>query len=283
MALHDAAPFVHLAPQKVAPGTYLIRDVQHALGQPLSVYLNSMVIQGAEPIIVDTGASKHRERWLQDVFGLVEPEDVRWVFLSHEDLDHAGNLGQVMQACPNARLVCSWALVERFANAYDFPLDRCLWLNDGQSFDAGDRTLVAVCPPVYDCPTTRGLFDTRTGVYWAADAFACPVPGGAGTTPLDNVEHLDPEAWWEGMVMFGIHALSPWLSMVDADRYAACVEQVRRYGMTTIASGHSPVIEGARVDQAFDMMGRLAAAEPPPCPDQAALEAMQKAMGGVMK
>ncbi|WP_214366143.1 MBL fold metallo-hydrolase [Pseudonocardia sp. H11422] len=280
MTLADNDVRVHLAPKKIAPGTHLIQDVQHALGQPLSVYLNSMVIQGAEPVIVDTGSARNREAWLQDVFGLVDPQDVRWVFLTHDDSDHTGNLSQVMDACPNATLVCSWTIVERFANAYDFDLSRCRWVNDGESFDAGDRTLVAVRPPVYDSPATRGLFDTSTGVYWAADAFASPVPGGPGGSPVDDVADLDPEAWWGGMVMFGLHALSPWLSMVQKRKYAQSVRQVRAHGMATIASGHSAVISGASVGQAFDMLGNLAGAQPPPCPDQAVLEMMLRAMGG---
>jgi hypothetical protein len=277
--LHADRP-AHLPPKKVAPGTHLIQDTQFALGAPLSVYLNSAVIQGAEPIIVDTGSARNRDRYLEDVFGLVEPEDVRWVFLSHDDADHTGNLSQVMEACPNANLVCSWTLVERFSNAYDFPLHRCRWVNDGESFDAGDRTLVAVRPPVYDSPTTRGLLDTSTGVYWAADSFAAPVPGGAGVAPIDNIAELDQEAWWGGMVMFGIHALSPWLSLVDEERFAACVKSVQSYGMTTLISGHSPVIDGPQVAQAFDMLGRLAGTTPPPCPDQAVLDMMLQAMGG---
>ena len=36
-----------------------------------------------------------------------------------------GNLDQVMEACPNANLVCSWAITERYTNAFDFPLGRC--------------------------------------------------------------------------------------------------------------------------------------------------------------
>jgi hypothetical protein len=276
---HNERP-LHLPPKRVAPGTHLIQDSQYALGQPLSVYLNSAVIQGAEPIIVDTGSARNREQWLQDVFSLVEPEDVRWVFLSHDDSDHTGNLSQVMDACPNATLVCSWTLVERYSNAYEFPLDRCRWVNHGDSFDAGDRTLVALRPPVYDSPATRGLFDTSTGVYWAADSFASPVPGGPGVTPIDDIAELDTESWWGGMVMFGIHALSPWLSMVDGDRFAANVKEVQSHGMTTLISGHSPMIGGPQVEQAFDMMVRLAGAEPPPCPDQVVLEMMLKAMGG---
>ena len=52
------------------------------------------------------------------------------------------------------------------------PLDRCRFLRDRESIDAGDRTLLAVRPPLFDNPTTRGLFDSTTGVYWSVDTFA---------------------------------------------------------------------------------------------------------------
>ena len=76
--------------------------MQQACGEPLQVYLNSMVIRGAEPVIVDTGTPANRRQWLEDVFAIVEPEDVRWIFLSHDDVDHSGNLDEVFAACPNA-------------------------------------------------------------------------------------------------------------------------------------------------------------------------------------
>ena len=40
---------------KIAADTYVSQQVQPALGQPLFVYINSMVILGKEPVIVDTG------------------------------------------------------------------------------------------------------------------------------------------------------------------------------------------------------------------------------------
>ena len=49
------------------------------------------------------------------------------------------------------------------------PLDRCRFVNDGDAIDAGDRRLVALRPPVFDNPTTRGLFGERTGVLWSVD------------------------------------------------------------------------------------------------------------------
>ena len=47
-----------------------------------------MVIRAAEPVVVDTGMMENREQYLEDVFSLVEPEDIRWVFISHDDVDH---------------------------------------------------------------------------------------------------------------------------------------------------------------------------------------------------
>jgi hypothetical protein len=280
MSFLPTEPSERHAPTKVAPGTYLIHEVQHALGQPLSVYLNSLVIQAAEPVIVDTGTARNRRAWLEDVFGLVDPADVRWVFLSHDDADHTGNLAEVMAACPNAELVCSWAITERFANAFAFPLQRCRWVNDGDTFEAGDRTLVALRPPVYDSPSTRGLLDQRTGVYWAADAFATPVPGGeGGPTLASDVAELDPEFWWNGMVMFGFHALSPWLNLVDSDDFARAVDRVQSCQPSTIVSAHSPAITGTNVNQVLALTRRLPATEPPPAPDQVVLDHILAASG----
>jgi hypothetical protein len=261
------APTIHVPPTQVADETFVIHSVQEALGQPLFVYLNSMVIRGAEPMIVDTGTIANREQWLRDVFELVEPEDVRWVFLSHDDVDHSGNLEQVMEACPNASLVCNWAMIERHTNCFNFPLDRCRWIAHGEHLDLGDRTLVAHRPPVYDSPTTRGLFDTSTGVFWAVDTFATPLPD-----PGFGVADLDADFWRFGMTLFALGAVSPWLSMLDVAKYGAFVDSVQSFDIRTVAACHTPVIEGPYIEQAFDLVRSLPTVEPPPLPDQSVLD-----------
>jgi flavorubredoxin len=245
----------------------VIHQVQPALGEPLFVYLNSMVILGEEPVIVDTGTPANRVQWFEDVFGPVEPEDVRWVFLSHDDVDHSGNLDEVMTACPHARLVCNWAMVERHSNCFDFPLERCHWIMHEESFSVGDRTLHAVRPPVFDSPTTRGLFDPSTGVYWAVDTFATPLPD-----PHLGIADLDPEFWQFGMTMFAFGAVSPWLSMLDHAKFGRHVDRVQGLDITTIAACHTPVIEGQFIQQAFDRVREFPLVEPPPLPDQSVLD-----------
>lgn len=266
-------PTFRKVPTEVAPETFVVHEVQHALGQPLSVYINSAVIRAEQPVLVDTGSYRNRRLWLEDAFSLVDPEDVRWVFVSHEDPDHVGNLAEIMQTCPNAILVSSWALTERFANAFEFPLDRCRWLEDGGSFDAGDRRMTLLRPPAYDSPTTRGLLDTKTGVYWAVDLFATPVPGGEGARDLaEEVSQLAPDFWAHGMTMFAINALSPWLRLVDVERWAVEVQRLADHSVSAIISGHSPTIGPAAVGQALDLLRTLPTADCPPPPDQAVLD-----------
>jgi flavorubredoxin len=270
MNFSPVAPRERVPPAQIGPDTYLVHQVQGAQGEPLCLYLNSMVITGAEPVIVDTGTSTNRTQWLEDVFGIVDPADVRWVYVSHDDIDHTGNLAEVMTACPGAVLVCSWAVIERHANACAFPLGRCRRVNDGDSFEAGDRRLLVVRPPVWDSPTTRGLLDQHTGVYWGADAFACVMPGEAVST----VAELDPEFWADGMALFAHHVLSPWLGLVDQRRFAALCDRTQALGMTTIATAHSPLITDTTIDQAFQLLRDLPATPAPPCPDQQVLDAI---------
>ena len=169
------SPKTRYEPTEIAPDTFVIHD-HHGEGQaPVSVALNTMVIRGAEPVVVDTGVADNREQYLADVFSLVEPDDIRWVFISHDDIDHTGNLNALMELAPNATLVVNWFMAERMGGALEVPPTRQRWVGDGERIDVGDRTLLAVRPPIFDSPTTRGLFDPTTGVYWSSDSFATPM------------------------------------------------------------------------------------------------------------
>ncbi|MCZ2110279.1 MAG: MBL fold metallo-hydrolase [Dehalococcoidia bacterium] len=262
----------HYEPLEIAPETFLIRELTGEGVAPVNVYINSLVIRGEEPVIVDTGTFVNRERWLNDVFSLVDPKDVRYVFISHDDHDHVGNLRQVMELCPNATLIGNWFMVERLAGDIALPLNRMRWVNNGESFQAGDRTLTAIRPPVYDSPTTRGLYDSKTGVYWASDAFGMPVIG-----PTDDAGDLDPEFWRDGLFTFASY-ISPWHELADPAKFAAEVGKIVRLNPSVIATGHGPVSRGSAISRSFEFIKDLPVMEPKPFPPQAALEEIVAAM-----
>jgi flavorubredoxin len=255
-----------LRPTEVAPETFLLHDHSGEGTAPVCVPLNAMVIRGAQPVVVDTGPAEHRDQLLDDVFTLVEPEDVRWLFVSHDDVDHTGNVNALMAACPNATLVIDWFMQERMGAALEVSPRRWRWMQDGDALDVGDRTLRLVRPPVYDSPTTRGLFDPTTGVYWASDAFATPMP-----TPVTTVDEIDAEVWTEGMATFGQY-ISPWLLLADERRFQATVDRVAALAPTVLAGCHTPAVAGGRVAEAIDVTRRTPGLTVPAQPDQAVLD-----------
>src|SRR5690349_5837651 len=87
---------------RIERDTYLVQQVPATS----SLLVNSLVITGREPVIVDTGASGTGTQWLEELFAVVDPDDVRWIFVSHEDADHIGNLSALLTACPGAMVVC---------------------------------------------------------------------------------------------------------------------------------------------------------------------------------
>jgi flavorubredoxin len=254
-------------PYRAAPDTWVIPEL---FDGPPGAYVpvNSVVITGAEPVIVDTGTALNRDRWLEAVWSLVDPADVRWIFLSHDDHDHVGNLGEVLAASPQATLVTTWFMLERLAGDLRVPLERCRWVNDGESFDAGDRTFHLARPPIFDSPTTRGLFDSRTGFYWAADSFASLVD-----RPVTDVGDLDPGFWRESFLQLN-RLVSPWHTLVDPARFDRHVEKVEALPITAMAGAHGTVMNGSAVDEAFGLVREAIRMEAAPVPGQADLEAM---------
>jgi flavorubredoxin len=253
-------------PYRIAPGTWVIPQIEPA-GPERFVSINSMVITAAEPVIVDTGCAVNREQWLTDVFSIVEPADVRWVFLSHGDRDHVGNLQAVLDECPQATAITTmWGLRYLLADGPP-PLDRLRWVNDGEWFDVGDRRLVAVRPPMWDGTNTRGLLDPKTGVYWAADCFASMF-----THPVNDAVELDTEFWHDSFVEEH-RSYCEWLSVIDPakfDTHIAATEELAR----TVASAHGPTLTAGMVPEAYRMLHEIARMQPLSAPSQSVLDQM---------
>ena len=242
---------------EVAPETFLIPHVAPVLGAELFLPVNSLLVRGREPAIIDTGAPIHLDSWLDQVFSLVEPQDVRWVFLSHDDGDHMGGLRHVLLRCPNATLITNYFAVERLSLEDPLPLHRLRWLEPGESIDIGDRRLYAVRPPIFDGPTTRGVFDDRTRALWAVDSFA-------GLTPSAQQiarEDIPPDVFDETFARLN-RMISPWHEWLDLRRYGRHLDQLFALRPEVVTSAHGPVLTGRAIEDAFDRLHRLAGAEP---------------------
>ena len=231
---------LRMSPYEVAEETFVIPWMLEA--PPVGLFcMNSLVIRGEQPMVVDTGSPANRDEWLENLGSVVDPSDVRWIFLSHDDRDHAGNLLAALEACPNATLLTTWFSVGRMAEEWMTPLDRCRFLNENERLDLGDRTITTVRPPVFDNPTTRGVFDDRTGVLWSVDTFANPV-----SAPLEDAHDISDADFAEGQLLGG-RIVSPWHPWLDERKYHAHIDTIQALPIEVIASCHAPAIRGDRI------------------------------------
>ncbi|MDQ4144625.1 MAG: MBL fold metallo-hydrolase [Actinomycetota bacterium] len=222
-----------MEPYEVAEETFVIPG-----GLPVPTIgllpVNAMIIRGEEPMLLDTLATVQREEFLQKAFSIVEPEDVRWIFISHEDRDHSGSLGVLLERCPNAKIITNFLGLGKLSEEFEIPPERAYFLNDGDTLTLGDRTLTAVRPPLYDSSATRGLFDSKTGVYFSADCFGAVVQDLVQYTDELSAKDFEEGFFWMNRVN---HV---WFHHIPPAVIEETAIHVRQLNPSQIVSGHGP-------------------------------------------
>ncbi len=253
-------------PYRATPDTYVIPSYEMAPGLGL-LPCNGYLIQAREPVLVDTGMARESGEFVNAVRSVIDPEQIRWIFITHEEGDHAGALREMLDAAPNARAVMNFVAMAKLGAQFQLPMDRVRLLNPGQGFDAGDRRLTACRPPVYDSPATLALHDNRTGALFTADAFGAFVP-----EPCQDAADVQKPAFDQGFAIFN-RANHPWMTMVDREKFLEGIRLVRSIGPRFIFSAHLPPARG-RTDDLLDALSALPDLPPLDLPDQQALELM---------
>lgn len=245
----------------------------HAEELPGMGYLpiNSFVIAGEQPVLVDTGPPSQREELLEALWSTVDPADLRWVWLTHPDRDHTGALMQVLEAAPQARLVTTFLGMGILSIEHPIPPDRVFLLNPGQTLDAGDRSLTAFRPPLFDSPATTGFVDSRTGAMFSSDCFGAPF-GGLELALAEDVEDA-PAADVRAAQQLWATVDSPWVRDIDRTSFARSLQALGAAGLDLVLSTHLPPARN-RGKQLLDTMSTAPDLPEFVGPDQAALEAM---------
>lgn len=206
------------APAEVAPSTFRLGSWESIPGLgwlPINAYL----IKGKQPVLVDTGVASSRAQFLQHLANLVDPHDIRYIWITHMDADHIGNLPAVLQACPQAKVVTN-SLGAAKMGLLGLPVERALLISTGQRLELGDRTLRCLPPPVFDAPETAGFLDSATRALFCCDCFGTPLPA-----PVETANQIPDADLVRGMLTWA-NIDAPWLAIVDK---AAFGQRLRAY------------------------------------------------------
>lgn len=228
--------------------------------------VNAFVIAAKEPVLVDTGLAVLREDFMQALRDILDPLSLRWIWITHADADHVGNLRAVLDAAPNARIVTNFLGMGKLG-MQQLPLDRVFLLNPNQHLNVGDRLLQAVAPPSYDAPETTGLYDPSTESLFSADCF-----GALLEAPVSTAADIPAGALREGGIAWAT-VDTPWLQLIDTDKFRACLTTIGSLKARTVFSSHLPPAH----DMTDRLVQNLADARHAPAfvgPDQQMLENM---------
>lgn len=174
----------------------------------------AFLIDADEPVIVDTGLQDRAGNILDAVEEIgVAHEEVEHVVVTHVHLDHAGGVGEVSEACPNADVLVhergekyltddesAQRLVEKvhavndgLGDAYGgietVESDRVKTVADGDTIDLGDRTL-EVLETTGHAPHHISLYDDSSGSLFVVDEGCAYFHGEETvTTPPPNFDY----------------------------------------------------------------------------------------------
>lgn len=238
-----------------------------------SLAINAFVLHGREPVLVDTGTVAGGAEFLAALASVIDPSALRWIWLTHTDFDHIGSLAALLEANPRLRVITSFLGVGIMGlSSTPLPMDRVHLINPGQSVTAGDRTLTAVKPPVFDNPITTGFVDDRSGILFSSDCFGALLPAvPESAADLDTAELRAGQVRWATID-------SAWIHDVDRAAFAGALDGVRSLEPTMVCSSHLPPAPGTMLGPFLDALAMTPDAERFVGPDQAGLEAMLAGM-----
>jgi glyoxylase-like metal-dependent hydrolase (beta-lactamase superfamily II) len=186
------------------------------------------LIEGPRPVLVETGSQSSIETLLAALAELgVTPSDLAGVAVTHIHLDHAGGVGDVARAFPEAtvyvhekgarHLADPTKLVDSAARVYGplldslygrldpTPPERIHVLADEEEIDIGNgRTLRAIDSPGH-AKHHLGLLDSSSGLLFAGDAVGVRLPDGGLLRPATPPPDFDLDQALTSLRKFADH------------------------------------------------------------------------------
>ncbi len=182
-------------PHRIAPGVIEIDTLLGGWHRVTAGYL----IEGPAPVLVETGSQSSVPVVLEALAGLgLGAHDLAGVVVTHIHLDHAGGVGNVADAFPNAtvyvhekgarHLADPTRLVDSASRVYGplldslygrldpTPAERIHVLDDGEEIEIGSgRSLTAIDSPGH-AKHHVGLHDSASGILFVGDAVGVRLP-----------------------------------------------------------------------------------------------------------
>jgi flavorubredoxin len=234
-----------------------------------SLAINAFVMHGNEPMLVDTGTVVDADDFMTALRTVIDPTDLRWIWLSHTDFDHIGSLHTLLDENPQLRVITTFfGMGIMGLSSTPLPPDQVRLVNPGERVRVGDRTLMAFKPPVYDNAVTTGFYDETSRALFSADCFGALLPDiPQSAAEISGTDLHDGQTLW-------VTIDSPWIHNVDRKLFTEHLAQIGGLDPEIVLSGHLPPAPGAMLNTLLDTLANAPDAPAFDAPDHAMFEQM---------
>jgi len=163
--------------------------------EAVSVYV---LLNGDQPVLIDCGSHLHRESIMADLETVLDGRTPAYIFLTHSELPHAGNISSVVSRWPDIHCVVSNVMLAYIEVLPTLPLAQITQATAGSMVTVGSRTLEFVTALLKDQPGSQWIYDGRTQTLFSGDGFGyhCPpeqsgrfsdeIPGGIQSEQFES-------------------------------------------------------------------------------------------------
>ncbi|WP_372803604.1 MBL fold metallo-hydrolase [Paracoccus seriniphilus] len=193
------------------------------------------------PLVFDSGSHVHRGQIMAELKELLGDAPVGYVFLTHTELPHTGNISAILQEWPEAKLVVSSAILPHCELPWWVKDEQVQYSQAGTESVYAGRRISFSDGILKDQPGTHWMFDARTGALFTADAFGYFFPQSAATSFDDELEDGVPADWLQ---RYHLNAFR-FLPLVDGAKVVSDIAKVfAKRDVQVIAPTHGNAIRG---------------------------------------
>lgn len=239
---------VQTLPRRLGPGLTWMGGCATRPTDPTHVHHSNYLLQGERSLLVDTGFPGTWAQVDAHLDELLGGEPLDYVFPTHSEIAHSGNLNKLLQKYPKLRAVGD---MRDFHLYYPEYRDRLLPVRADAEFDLGGglqfrflRALIA------DLPNTLWAYEATNQILFVADAFAyshrrVPEEGEdpihlRGECALTSAELPLPST---DQMAFVLRAAFNWTRYVDVSPiFDELEELLRRYPSRFVGPAHGNLI-----------------------------------------
>ena len=149
---------------------------------------NAYLILDEQNAVIDSVKAPHAATLLENIQAHIPLDKVDYLVVNHAEPDHSGSVPAVMQACPNATLVCD----EKCRKALDMHYDTAGWrfriVKTGDHLKLGRRHLEFLETPMVHWPESMFTYVPEEKLLFSMDAFGQHF---ASATRFDDTEDLN--------------------------------------------------------------------------------------------